>query len=191
MPAFSFTDDFQNFGQDDVNFPSGRTYVRTVDVSSAAGGDVTGSGTFTLEAFGDFDAAADGEDFAVSIEGIQLGRFLSRDEPDDRFEGPPGDAGNQYANASTGVAALTEAEIEGIIADGEVVITYTMGDNVDDLTFGTGTQEYLKATLAFTASTNQLPVATDDARDIAEDAPLVVSAASLLANDTPTPTATP
>jgi Ca2+-binding RTX toxin-like protein len=163
MPAFSFTDDFQNFGQDDVFFPNGRTYTRTLDVSAAADADVSGSGTFTLEAFGDFSNGNTGgvviENVTVSIEGIPLGRFLSRDETDDRFEGPPGDAGDDYGNEgltpATGVATLTEAEIEGIIADGTVEITYTMGSNVHDLTAVFKTQEYLEATLAFTAEVGE------------------------------------
>lgn len=157
MPSYSVTDDFQNFGQDDEFYPNDRTYTRTIDAAPAAGTDVSAEGaTLTLEAFGDFadfNGFRDGSEYIdVSVEGISLGRFLDSDEGNDRFTGPAGDLGSQYESPSTGVATLAEAEVEAILADGQVVITYTMGPGVNDLTYYYGTQEYLKATLAFTAT---------------------------------------
>lgn len=151
MPSNTLTDDFQDFAPG-FSDPGGQTFTRTIAATAFAGADVQGGGTFALETFGDFGFSLDGpavdalENVTVSIEGVSLGTFLNENEADDRFDGVPGDVGAQE-QAQTGVAALTEAELEAILADGQVVITYTMGPEVDGLG---PPEEYLKATLAFT-----------------------------------------
>lgn len=186
MASITLADDFQDFAPGSSN-PAGQTYTRTIAATAFAGADVQGGGTFALETFGDFGYELRGpafdalENVTVSVEGISLGTFLNEDETDDRFDGVPGDVGDSDV-AQTGVAALTEAEIEAILADGQVVITYTMGPEVGHLS---GPQEYLKATLAFEATPrNAAPTAVADAVAVAEDAATGNLVPALLGNDT-------
>jgi hypothetical protein len=128
-PALSVTyvESFINicFASGGFGAPCDGVYVRTITDNFLT---PTSDGTLTLEARGHFGllGGVDG-DVAVAVEGIELGIFLNNNPDDDLFDNASfGDVGVAYGSPVTASAVLTLAQLEDIISDGIIEITYTL-----------------------------------------------------------------
>ena len=142
MPTTTVTDNYAEFA--DTN-PGGSTFVRTITGVPTA---TASSATFNLGIFGDFDSSSI-ENVAISIEGYSLGTVLDGNTGNDGFGFANGDIGDQYFSTLSGSTTISQAVWANIIADGQIVITYTLSSDVDDLQGG----EFLNAEFIYNAVT--------------------------------------
>jgi hypothetical protein len=107
----------------------------------------TGSGTLQLSTVGDYSVSF--EAVGVSIDGLNLGIILNNNGGDDRFNFPNGDGGSDCASTPhQGTATLTEAELNAMLADGSVTLTFQATSTaINDLC---GSSEFMSAVLTFT-----------------------------------------
>ncbi len=108
-------------------------------------------GVLNLVTFGDFDAASEYID--ISIDGVSFGRLWDNNTANDSFEGTvlDDDRGQQYGSFGTNPGAnlvLSEAVLDGFLADGTVVIGFdNFGPGVDNLQ--ANPNEFITATLEY------------------------------------------
>lgn len=151
-----------------VMFSAGNTYVGFSDSNPAGSSftrvisdvptDALDDATITVTAYGDFGTAP--EWVEVSVEGYDLGRFLDNNPDNDLFDNEAfGDDGpNDYQRSISASATIPLQQWWDIIADGKIVITYTLGgvDNLLD-----NPQESLTSVISY-AFSNQIPTAVPD-----------------------------
>ena len=113
--------------------------VVSLDVPSESTSSLTG-GRLTITLSHDLDGR--GENVSISINGIDLGIVFNDDVSDDRFD-QPGDVGLQY-QPITIVANLTQAELNQILSDGVVNVSFSTSSTVNffDTPFYDVTLEY-------------------------------------------------
>jgi hypothetical protein len=115
----------------------------------------TGTGTLQISTIGDYSAST--ESFRVTIEGLNLGVVLNNNGGDDRFNFPNGDAGQDCASSPhQGTATLTEAELNTMIADGTVTLTFdAQSSSINDFC-----SETMDVTLSFTPGASAVPASS-------------------------------
>lgn len=98
--------------------------------------------TITVNINGDLDSVSEYVD--VDFDGLSLGRILNNDSSDDEFDFA-GDAGNQSQSTITGVATIDQATFAGLIADGDLDLSFDTSYAVGCC----GTINHLSGTIAF------------------------------------------
>lgn len=132
----------------------GSTFTRTINLGSSTS---TGSASFTLAAFGDFNGA-NTETVLVSVEGFSLGRYLDSNVGNDLFNNASfGDVGTEYGTVRTATAIIDANSWSNIVADGIANITYTLDSNVDNLQ--DDPDEFLNASITYDNSSIPEPSA--------------------------------
>ena len=106
-----------------------------------------GNAVLTLTSEGDHNGGS--ESFNVSIEGFDLGVFLDSNPDNDSFDNASfSDIGNTCGASNAAPATIPLANLQSIVADGEIEITFSSSSaNISD--FCDDPQEFLQVEVLF------------------------------------------
>jgi hypothetical protein len=114
----------------------------------------SGPGQLSIDSFGDFDLNS--EWVEVSFDGTVIGRLWDNNAANNGiFTTNPIDVGDQYTTTLNASGSLSLALLNAALADGAVVLGFSFGPAVGNLS--DNPQEFLTATLSFDSAATEVP----------------------------------